>query len=234
MLWVDPTDPEVFAAVVREAVTQDATSQLEVSQALAVASEILTLATAFLVHPAGELTEESQARRLTRLNPVYSPVTSIVSLTKVLWDGTEKPITYRRAGNSVQVHDPFGFYGSTPLWRTNWHQGGREHVYRLTYRFGSTITPAARQAVIDYAHELWLMLTDDDECALPERVTAIDREGLGITLATPQDFLDKGRIGLPKIDTWLSQVNSRRAYRPSGVYTPDAPPGVGVAIRRVT
>jgi hypothetical protein len=64
-------------------------------------------------------------------------------------------------------------------------------------------------------------------------VTSIDREGLGIQLATPQDFLDKGRTGLAKIDTWLSQVNAVRALRPSGVYTPDAPPGVGVSMRRL-
>jgi hypothetical protein len=111
--------------------------------------------------------------------------------------------------------------------------GEGQRIYQVSYGFASTVTPAARQAVIDYAHELFLLLVgNDDACALPERVTSIDREGLGITLATPQDFLDRGRVGLPKIDTWLSQVNNKRAFRPSGVYTPDMPPGVGIRLRR--
>jgi hypothetical protein len=76
MLWVDPTDPEVFAAVIGEdpemLADEDAA---EIARACAVASEILTMATAHLVHPAGEQTEEFVTRRADRFSPVYGPVT---------------------------------------------------------------------------------------------------------------------------------------------------------------
>jgi hypothetical protein len=234
MLWVDPTDPEVFAAVAGADPTDaDPEMTANVNRSIAIASEILTLATAFLVHPAGEQTEEAVTRHLRRWSPVYGPVTEVVSLVKVLYDGTEHPLTFCTAGNTVQVREHPGDYGSVPLWRTNWGPAHREHTYRLTYRFGSTITPAAREMVLEYAREFALWMTGSNDCALPDNVTSIDREGLGIQLATPQDFLDRGRTGLAKIDTWLSQVNAKRALRPSGVYTPDSPPGVGMALRRL-
>jgi hypothetical protein len=230
MLWVDPTDPEVFAAVVGPDPDQgDEEMQDLVTQAVAIASELLTLATGFRVHPDGETTEECQAARLTRLSPLYTPVISVTSLVRVLHDGSEQPVTYRQVGNALQVHDPASYGMGVPLWRTNWAPlQHRQRIYRFTYRYGSTVSPTARAMLLDYAKQFYLWLIEDDECALPENVTSIDREGLGIQLATPQDFLDKGRTGLAKIDTWLSQINSSHATRPSAVYTPDMPPGVPV------
>jgi hypothetical protein len=232
MLWVDPTDPEVFAAVAGEDAA-DPETQAVVFRSVAIASELLTLATAYLVHPAGEQTEEIVARVLRRWSPVYGPMTSVEKLVRVLSDGTEQDLTWRKAGSTVLVGTQPGESQSVPLWRTNGVGHSRESVYRLTYRFGSTVTPTARAMVLHYAQQFYLWMSGSDECDLPENVTSIDREGLGIQLATPQDFLDKGRTGLAKIDTWLSQVNVRRATRPSGVYTPDSPPGVGVSIRKL-
>lgn len=233
MLWVDPTDAEVLVAV-SGVEDPSGEEQAVVTQAVALASEILTLATGFRVHPAGEITEESQTAHLTRLNPVYGPVTEIVSLVRVEHDESEHPVAYRRVGNSVQVATQRGFYGSIPLWRTNWARGNRTVIYRFTYRFASTVTPTARAMLLHYAHEFFLWLTGDESgCDLPENVTSIDREGLGITLVTPQDFLDRGRTGLGKIDTWLAMVNAKHALRPPQVFTPDAPPGVGVSLRRL-
>lgn len=239
MLWVDPTDPEIFAAVVGVpglATGEEPDTDAVVAQAVAIASELLTLATAFRVHPAGEITEESQAHRLTRLNPLYGPITEVVSLVRVQpgTPETTTPISFRRVGNSVQVMATSGVSGSLPLWRTNWASSAQDTLYRLTYRFVSTVTPTAQAMVLHYAHEFFLWLSgNENECDLPENVTSIDREGLGIQLATPQDFLDRGRTGLAKIDTWLAQINPKRSLRPSQVFTPDAPPGVGVSLRRL-
>jgi hypothetical protein len=120
-----------------------------------------------------------------------------------------------------------------PLWRTNGVCGPEQTVYRVTYRMASTITRGARQALLDYARQVWLALVGSDECALPDRTTSVTREGVGIELLTPQDYLDRGRTGLPQVDEWLAQVNPKRALRPSGVYTPDSPPGVGVRLRKI-
>jgi hypothetical protein len=233
MLWADPTDPSVFAAVTGQDYTDVIVRDDDLDQALAVSSEILTLATAHLIHPAGEQTEEFTARALRRFSPVYGPVTSVESVVRVADDGAETPVPHRKIGNAVHFPDQGQASYSVPLWRTNGACGPGESVYRVTYRFGSTLTAGARQAVLLYAHELYRWLTGDDECDLPEKVTSITREGIGIQLLTPQDFLDRGRTGVGRVDEWLAQANPRRALRPSAVYTPDSPPGVGIDLRRL-
>lgn len=237
MLWVDPTDPSVVAAVTGDQVSDPVSGEDAelIATAVAIASEILTLATAYLVHPAGEQTEEVVTSRLRRFSPLYGPVVEVVSVERVSTDGlTATPVTgWRKVGNTIQMLGQSRVASSIPLWRTNGACGPDQELYRVTYRMGSTVTRAARAAMLDYAHELWLAMLGSDECSLPQRTTSVTREGLGIEMLTPQDYLDKGRTGLERVDAWLSQVNPKRALRPAGVYTPDSPPGVGVRLRRV-
>lgn len=234
MLWVDPADPSVFAAVTGAEVTEPPADEdiAVVRQAVAVASEVLTLATAHLVHPAGEQTEEYIAATVRRLSLLHGPVTEVVSVSRVAPDGTETPVTgWRRVGGTILLSS--GSRSETPLWRTNGVSGSDQTIHRVVYRMGSTVTTAARNAVLEYARQIWLSLQGSDECRLPDRTTSVVREGIGIELLTPQDFLDRGRTGLPQVDIWLAQANPKRALRPSAVYTPDSPPGVGVRLRRV-
>lgn len=230
MLWAKADDPEVIAVVTGGAATDP---DGLVFTALSIASEVLTLATAHLIHPAGSQTEEFIAtKHVRRLAPLYSPVTRVVSIVTVDTAGTETATdrAWQLVGNTVHFMDR---RTGTVFYRRDIDCGPQQQVYRLRYEFGSTLSRAARSAVIEYARQLWLAATGaDDDCTLPDRTTSVVREGIGIELMTPQDFLDKGRIGLPRIDTWLAQVNSKRALRPSAVYTPDSPPGVGVALRR--
>jgi hypothetical protein len=234
MLWVDPTDPEIFAAVAGDEVPLPPTpeEQALVTRAVAVASELLTLATGYGVHAAGDLTEEFQGIRSTRLSLLWGPVTTVISVVRVAADDTEQAVPYRRIGQTVFLHPQQGVGGSLPLWRTNWSTGPRQTLHRVSYSVASTVTPAAVTALLTYAREIYLLSIDSDECGLPERVTSIDREGLGIQLLTPQDFLDKMRTGIGSVDTWLALANPKQATRPSQVFTPDSPPGIGT-LRRV-
>lgn len=234
MLWVDPTDPDVLAAVVGlPAPGED--DLAAAAQAIAVASEILTLATGFGVHPAGEITEEFLGHRTARLSLLYGPVTGVTSLVRVGSDDTETPVTgYRRIGQTIYLSPQEGQGGSLPLWRTNWSTGPSQTLLRATYAFADTVTPAAYNALLAYAHEFYLYeIGNTDECQLPARVTSIDREGLGISLLTPADVLDKGRTGVQAVDDWLSKANPKQATRPSQVFTPDSPPGIGTRLRRL-
>jgi len=234
MFWVDPTDPEVVAAVFGAGFeSADDADLAAISQAIAAASELLTLATGYKVHPAGEITEEFLGTRTSRLSLLWGPVTGVTSVVRVQSDDTEVPTSYRRVGQTVFLTAQQGVGGSLPLWRTNWASGSSQALHRVTYQFADTVTPAARAALLAYAHEIFLLLIGSDECDLPERVTSIDREGIGIQLATPQDFLDKGRTGLPSVDTWLAMANPKQVMRPSQVFTPDSPPGIGTRMRRL-
>lgn len=236
MLWVDPTDPEVFAAVVGGDPSEAPPSEEDlaaVAQAVAVASEILTYATGFGVHPAGEITEEFLGSRTSRLTLLYAPATTVVRVVRVAGDDTEQPVPFRKVGQTVYLSPQQGVGGSLPLWRTNWSTGSAQSLHRATYRFGSTVTPAARLALLAFAHEFFLLAIGDDECALPQRVTSIDREGLGISLLTPADVLDQNRTGIQAVDDWLSKANPKKATRPTQVFTPDSPPGIGTRMRRL-
>lgn len=232
MLWVDPTDPEVLAAVVGED-TQDENDIALVYRAIAVASEILTLATGYGVHPAGEITEEFVGSRTTRLSLLQGPVTAVISVVRVHADDTEQAVSYRRVGQMLYLRSQSGVGGSLPLWRTNGACGPAETFHRVTYRFADTVTPGARQAVIAYAHEFYLLNIGSDDCQLPARLTSIDREGLGMTMLTPADVLDKGRTGIQAVDDWLAKANPKQTSRPSQVFTPDSPPGIGTRMRRI-
>jgi hypothetical protein len=120
-------------------------------------------------------------------------------------------------------------------------ESNRVDYLRLTYEFGSTVTEAARRAVIQFAHELWLEANPDQgECALPDRTTSVNREGLSYTIIDPQEYLTHGGVGLPTVDLWISSVNPgtadrfpSRALRPSGVWTPNSPPPVSTRITTV-
>jgi hypothetical protein len=235
MFWVDPTDPEVIAAVVGDLPEGEIPEEdmAAVVQAIAVAGEILTLATGYGVHPAGEITEEFLGRASIRLSMLYGPVTSVIRVVEVATDDTEREVSFRHIGQTVYLSPQQGVGGSLPLWRTNWAGGGRQTFHRVTYQFASTITPGARQALLAYAREFFLLAIGSDECGLPQRVTSIDREGLGIQLLTPADVLDKGRTGIQAVDDWLAKANPKQTARPSQVFTPDAPPGIGTRLRRL-
>lgn len=103
------------------------------------------------------------------------------------------------------------------------------------YRFSSTIGAAARHAVLYYAHQLYLQAVGSDTCALPTRTTSVSREGISFQVDTSETYLSEGRVGLPVVDQFLAASNpsagvgryaSARANRPSGVWSPDSPPGV--------
>jgi hypothetical protein len=68
--------------------------------------------------------------------------------------------------------------------------------------------------------KLW---AGDDDCALPQRVTSISRQGVSYTLLDSQDFIDDLRTGLYAVDLFLKTVNPDKARRKSRVFSPDVP-----------
>jgi len=58
-------------------------------------------------------------------------------------------------------------------------------------------------------------------CILPDRVTSITREGVSMEFIDPQEFLDKGLVGIPAVDRWLRAVNPSALPMESYVWSPD-------------
>lgn len=244
MLWLDANNPAIRSAVVSGVYGKEPHSEhgwpvLEdidpISEALQVASDILTPLTAYRIHPAGIAVEDFQATpRAHRLTPNYTPLRRVVSVERVSEDEIE-PITdgWYLAGDHIR------FDGSSRSTWTNIICSPRRtdgERLRVTYQFGSTITASARRAVLWFAHQIWLEGADCDECGecqLPGRTTSVQREGLSYTLLDPQDYLRDGKTGLPSVDLWISSANPRKALRPAGVFTPDAPAPENISIQSV-
>lgn len=90
----------------------------------------------------------------------------------------------------------------------------------ITYSYG--IEPptlgkmAARTLAIEFA-KLW----NGDDCALPQRVTSISRQGVSYTLLDSQDFIAEMRTGLYAVDIFLKSVNPDKARAKARVFSPD-------------
>jgi hypothetical protein len=64
---------------------------------------------------------------------------------------------------------------------------------------------------------------EGDDCALPDRVTSVTRQGISYTILDNQDFLENFRTGIYVIDLFLKTANPAKALAPSKVFSPDMP-----------
>lgn len=251
MIWLDPLSPPVRSAVVSGGWGKEPHSvhylppptdedEIDViSAALEVASNILTPLTGFRIHPAGFAEEDFLGTpRLRRLSPSLGPLRAVVSLDWVLDGGVTEEVTvpWVLHGDTIRIRGnrELDAWDRIPSPVLVCSSRGEEEQIRLNYRFGSTITASARRAVLMLAHQFWLetaQCSECGECELPTRTTTVTREGISYTMLDPQDYLDRGKTGLPSVDLWIATVNPRRATRAPGVWSPDAPPPAQRSIR---
>lgn len=77
----------------------------------------------------------------------------------------------------------------------------------VTYTHGTRPPRAGKSAAIRLANELILWYAGDPQCALPERITSVARQGISYTILDPQDFIKQGRTGIYAVDSFISAVN---------------------------
>lgn len=139
--------------------------------------------------------------------------TPVISITSVTQGGVALSPTDFRVLNSMYLAKAGG-----GCWDLN---NGVEVVYNS----GTRPPEAGRQAAIRLANEFILSATDAGACSLPDRVTAISRQGMDYTILDPQDFLDKGKTGIYEIDLFLRTANPVGAKKKPRVFIADAPNG---------
>jgi len=93
----------------------------------------------------------------------------------------------------------------------------------ITYTYGSSVPAAGKMAARTLAMEFCKLWNGDDDCALPQRVTSISRQGVSYTLLDSQDFIEEMRTGLYAVDLFLKTVNPDKARAKSRVFSPDVP-----------
>jgi hypothetical protein len=93
----------------------------------------------------------------------------------------------------------------------------------ITYTYGAPVPVAGKMAARTLAMEFAKLWAGDDDCALPQRITSISRQGVSYTLLDSQDFIDDVRTGLYAVDLFLKTSNPDKARNRSRVFSPDVP-----------
>ena len=94
----------------------------------------------------------------------------------------------------------------------------------ISYIYGVRPPSLGRLAAIELANE-YIRYYNGEECALPERVTSVSRKGLNIEMYDPADYLDNGKVGLPRADQFIAVTNPGKALKPAKVFSVDKPKG---------
>ena len=95
----------------------------------------------------------------------------------------------------------------------------------ITYSYGTYAPTMGRMAARTLAIEFVKLFEGSDDCALPQRVTSIARQGISYTLLDSQDFIEEMRTGIYMVDLFLKSTNPDKARAKARVFTPDVPRG---------
>lgn len=93
-------------------------------------------------------------------------------------------------------------------------------TFSITYTYGTDPGEGGRRAARKLA-EMIVLPDFGDTTAFPTRVQSIQRQGITATVASVEDLLRNGQLGIYDVDVWLSTVNPQRATRQSAVWSPD-------------
>lgn len=101
--------------------------------------------------------------------------------------------------------------------------GSSASTFEVRYLRGLVVPEGGRVAAGVLALELAKAACSDRDCALPQRVQSVTRQG--VTMEIVDDFEDvkEGRTGIWLIDSWVASVT--RPNRGGRVYSPDVRPG---------
>lgn len=148
----------------------------------------------------------------------HFPVLSVASVSRVDLSDTTLPAT-----GVGDVVSGWSFNGSDEVKVCSGSGGGSNFfgaascgcssgsVIRVHYRTGNNLPPGAPAQALRLAEE-YVKASEGQECALPERVTSINRQGASWTILDPQDFLQDGLTGIGPVDSWLAQVGLRSRW----------------------
>jgi hypothetical protein len=95
----------------------------------------------------------------------------------------------------------------------------------ITYTHGTPPPSAGRRAAIRLANELILWDKGSANCALPERIQSVQRQGVSYTVMDPQEFISNGKVGIYEIDLFLAAVNPTKAKKRPKVFLAGGPRG---------
>lgn len=96
----------------------------------------------------------------------------------------------------------------------------QEGTFEVTFLYGRMPPALGVDAAAKLGCEIAKAMSDQ-ECALPERVTNVSRQGISVSVVNPGDFLDDGKTGIYLVDLFLQSYNPNKLARPPGIMSPD-------------
>lgn len=85
-------------------------------------------------------------------------------------------------------------------------QNPADPVFEVTYRAGAPVPTGGQLAAGRLSLEFAKAACDDPDCALPERLQTVTREGVTVGVMDQFEDLDKGHTGVWAIDNWVSSI----------------------------
>lgn len=94
--------------------------------------------------------------------------------------------------------------------------------FAITYKQGVSVPLAGMLAAGQLAGE-FAKACSGAECALPQQLASLSRNGVEVTVVDPTQFLDQGLTGIANVDLWIRAVNPARRANRTKVYSSDLP-----------
>lgn len=161
------------------------------------------------------------------------PGTPVRLVEEVVIDGqVVDPARYRVDDGRWLVWLPEDVPGAARGWPTTQDvlgAVGAEGVWSVTYVYGAMPPPGGREAAAVLGCQLALSCNpnaDAGDCRLPERVVAISRQGVSMTVFDPATLFPDGLTGLTEVDSWVAAQRLGVARRPATVWVPGSRPAV--------
>lgn len=198
-MWADPSD-------VWEALGQPTISEADVIEATIEATYMLWSLSGYKYHGWQTWQEDYLlSPQQTEFFLAKYPVDEIISIVKLdstdISGGTTELNDWTYDGRHVFLGSCTSPFITGPCYPCN----GTTRV-RVTYRIKPYLAPGAARVTAYLTRELSKAKVGLS-CALPDRITAITRQGISWTVLDPQDFLLLGRTGMGQVDGWLAMVN---------------------------
>jgi hypothetical protein len=111
-------------------------------------------------------------------------------------------------------------------WRTGQDltlAAGAVGTWSISLTVGRPLPADAASVAYELAVELAKAIAGKP-CRLPERVTQVSRQGATFLLTDPMEIIDKGGVGLLRVDRWIGSVNPSRQSMPTQVWIPGDDP----------
>lgn len=99
---------------------------------------------------------------------------------------------------------------------------GSPGTWSVTYESGTPVPTEAKVAAATLACQLLKLMVGAPDCAIPDRVTALTRQGVSLTILDPNQFFKEGRTGITLVDMWLASLDAARKKRRASIAGPES------------